>query len=578
MVSGGTKEQDVVRRLTAVLAADVVGYAKLMAEDEIGALNRLRSLRTDVIEPLVGRHRGNIVGSAGDSLLVAFSSAVDAVACAVAWQQGCKNAAEVEPADRRMHFRIGIHLGDVIPESGTIYGDGVNIAARLEKLAQPGGLVVSRSIREQVEGRVAVTFTQLGPQELKNISRPVEAFAVTFAGSAPTASRTKESRDSRLSIAILPFVNMSGDKDQDYFSDGITEDIITEISRFRDLRVIARNSSFAFRGQNVDVAEIAQRLGVQFVVEGSVRKAGNRLRIAAQLIEASPDRHIWAERYDRDLNDVFLIQDEIARSVAAHCAGQVKAAAAARVRSRPTDSLSAYDLVLKARSLLSHYAEFEQIEGLLEKAIALDPDYAIAHAHMANILNVQSMFDSDMARRERAANFARRAIKLDPDEAWGHGMLGFCLTHLRRVPEAGQHYERAMRLNPNDVFIEMLYAMWLCYAGQVDAALVRMEDVLRRDPFAHNWFWDLYCVALVVSGRYREALAAFEKMVMPPPWTFAFAAIALVNLNDIPAARELASRWREAEKDISPEDYFGNDPYVDRAVPGRLIADLRKAL
>ncbi len=242
-----TGEQDVIRRLTAVLAADVAGYSKLMAEDEIGALNHLRSLRTNVIEPLVGRHRGSIVGTAGDSLLVSFSSAIDAVACAVAWQQACNSAAEAEPVDRRMLFRIGIHLGDVIPENGTIYGDGVNIAARLEKLAQPGGLVVSRAIREQVEERVAVTFTKLGLQELKNIPRPVEAFAVTPTGNPQP--RPRESRDSRLSIAILPFANMSGDRD--YFSDGITEDIITEISRFRDLRVIARNSSFAFRDQTV---------------------------------------------------------------------------------------------------------------------------------------------------------------------------------------------------------------------------------------------------------------------------------------------------------------------------------------
>jgi adenylate cyclase len=576
-----TRDTDVARRLTAVLAADVAGYSRLMARDELGALGSLKSLRSTIIEPLVARHRGTIVGTAGDSLLVSFASAIDAVVCALAWQQACDEAAESQSPDRRMLFRIGIHLGDVIPDSGTIYGDGVNIASRLEKLAQPGGLVVSRAIREQVETRLNLGFSDLGRPELKNMARPVEAFAVV-PGQATQTKATDPVRmgssDPKLSIAILPFANMSGDEEQEYFSDGITEDIITEISRFRELRVIARNSSFAFRGQNIEITEIARRLGVQFVVEGSVRKVGNRLRITAQLVEAGSDRHIWADRYDRDVDDVFSIQDEIARTVAAMTAGHVRTAGAERTRARPTESLSAYDLFLRARSMISHYAKLKEVEALLARAIELDPDYAMAHAMMANILNVQSFYDNDVELRERAAECARRAIKLDPNEAWGHGTLGFCLLYLRRVPEAAIHFERATKLNPNDVFIAMHYALWHCFAGHVEEAIVRIQKVLDRDPFAHDWFWDVYSLTLVVAGKYEEALAAFERMMTPAPWTFAYAAIAQVNLGNLDGARKLAVQFREAASNISIEEYFRIDPYVDPAVPERLTADLKKAL
>jgi TolB-like protein/class 3 adenylate cyclase/cytochrome c-type biogenesis protein CcmH/NrfG len=577
----GSSDHSVARRLTAVLAADVVGYSRLMAADEVGALNQLKLLRGTVVGPLVARYRGEIVGSAGDSFLVAFSSAVDAVTCAIAWQKACTEAANNQPVDQQMLFRIGIHLGDVIPESGTIYGDGVNIAARLEKLAQPGGLVVSRAIRDQVEGRLDLAFTELGRQELKNIARPIEAFEVRRGDAiakpaAPVAPQASAS--AKLSIAILPFSNMSGDKEQDYFSDGITEDIITEISRFRELRVIARNSSFAFRGQNIEVGEIARKLGVQFVVEGSVRKAGGRLRITAQLIEAQSDRHVWAERYDRSIDDIFATQDEIARMVAQTVADHAQSDAAARFRARPTDSLSAYDLVLRARAVAGHYGNQQEVESLLERAIALDPDYAIAHAMMANVLTFQSEYDRNHERCERAAGFAMRAIQLDPDEAWGHSMLGYSLISRRRVSEAGVHFQRATQLNPNDVNITMYHAFWFIFAGQIDEALARLQEGLKRDPFGREWYWDVYSCALVVAGRYREAIAAFDKMTAPGPWSFLYAAIAQVNLGDLSSARSLVSRYRESDAKLSPEDWISMEAYVDPTVTERLLSDLRKAL
>jgi adenylate cyclase len=579
--TGNSADHDVARRLTAVLAADVVGYSRLMAKNEVGALNQLKSLRGTVIDPLVTRHRGEIVGSAGDSFLIAFASAVDSVSCALAWQQACAEASEALVAGQRMLFRIGIHLCDVIPEGGTIYGDGVNIAARLEKLAQPGGLVVSRAIRDQVEGRLDLAFIDLGRQELKNIPRPVEAFEVQRSGTTPRpADQTmgSASASAKLSLAILPFSNMSGDKEQDYFSDGITEDIITEISRFRELRVIARNSSFAFRGQNIDIGEIARKLGVQFVVEGSVRKAGNRLRITAQLIEAASDRHVWAERYDRDLDDVFAIQGEISQTIASIVAGHVKTAGAARSKARPTESLTAYDLFLQARASMSRHGLNEECAPLLTRAIELDPDYAMAHALMANMLMNRTLYDGDLATRERATEYARRAIALDPNEPWGHGMLGFCLTFLHRLPEAGMHFDRARQLNPNDVFIAVLHANWHCFSGHAEQAIAGMQEALKLDPFGHEWYWGDYCVVLVVAQRYEEAVAAYEKMVAPAPWSYAFAAIAHVNMGNLERARDLAKRCLEANPGFPPEDYFLTDPYIDPAVPERMIADFRKAL
>ena len=572
---------DVIRRLTAVLAADVAGYSRLMAADEVDTLNRLRSLRTGLIEPLINRHRGQVVGSAGDSFLVAFASATDAVACAIAWQQDCARAAAAESSERQMLFRIGVHLGDVIPDQGTIYGDGVNIAARLEQLGKPGGVVVSRAVRDQIPDKPGLDFTALGPQQLKNIARPIDVFEVHVV-SEPSSSppsqivSTSTRSTTNLGVVVLPFANMSGDKEQDYFSDGVTEDIITELSHFRELKVIARNSSFAFRGQTIGIAEIARKLAVPYVVEGSVRKSGNRLRITAQLIEAGADQHIWAERYDRELLDVFAVQDEIARSVATLCAGHVKIAAASRIKTRPTENLSAYDLVLRVRELMRHYGRQREKETLLAKAIELDPDYAIAHALMANVLNTDSNYDGDAGRRERAIEYARCAIKLDPDEPWGHGMLAYCLTFMRRLPEALNHFERAAALNPNEGHLMLLRALCLMYMGRTEEAVSEIERILERDPFANDWFWDDYCIVLVVAGRHKEALAAFDRMVTPAPWSYVFAAIAQVNLGNRGAAKQLLESCLKADPQMPPEDFIRLDPYGDLSVPERLIADLHK--
>jgi adenylate cyclase len=579
------------RRLAAVLIADVVGYSRLSQKDEEGTRASFRSDLGEVFEPRIAAHRGRFIKTMGDGLLVEFSSVVDAVRCAVDIQRNKveRNADVTTP----LVYRIGINLGDIIIEGNDIHGDGVNIADRIQGLADHGGIALSGAAYDQVKSKVDVGFAFLGERALKNIADPVRLYKVLLDPAETgkiidTAAVSKfgplvteaGSSDPKLSIAILPFSNMSGDKEQDYFSDGITEDIITEISRFRELRVIARKSSFAFRTQNLEIAEIARRLNVQFVVEGSVRKAGNRLRITAQLIEAGSDRHIWAERYDRALDDIFSVQDEIARTVATIAAGQVKVAAAARSHARPTESLSAYDLFLRARATLVHYqpGDMKENEELLTRAIALDPKYAMAHAMMAATLNTMSLYDGDRERRERAVAFARRAIGLDPSEPWSHGSLGYCFTYLRRGIEAGVHFERARQLNPNDGFMAMLYANSLCYVGQVDKALVIMAEALERDPFGHDWFWDVYCIALVAAGKCREALATFDRIAVRGPWTYAYAAIAHVGLNDIASARSMVDLCRQEFPKLTPDDYLRAEPYTDQAVTDRLVADLGMAL
>jgi adenylate cyclase len=573
------------RRLAAVLIADVVGYSRLSQNDEEGTRASFRADLSEVFEPRIAAHRGRLIKTMGDGVLVEFSSVVDAVRCAVDIQRTKteRNAGVATP----LVYRIGINLGDIIIEGSDIHGDGVNIADRIQGSADHGGIALSGAAYDQVKSKVDVGFAFLGERELKNIADPVRLYRVVL-GPAETAGPIRRAATSkpdllasgaggsasRLSIAILPFANMSGDKEQDYFSDGITEDIITEISRFKELHVIGRNSSFAFRGQNLEIKDIAAKLGAQFIVEGSVRKAGNRIRITAQLIESATDRHVWAERYDRSMDDIFAIQDEIARAIATIVAGHVSTVGATHAKTRPTENLNAYDLVLQARALFTQYSPYEERIKLAMKAVELDPSYAMAHAVVAHVLISQSLYDADLGTRERAAEYARRAITLDPDEPWGHAMLALCLMFLKRMPEAGLHFERALQLNPNEGNAKVLYGLWHSFSGDVDRGLVWIEDALKYDPFGHEWYWDDYCIALVAAGRYEQAIAAYDKMVAPAPWGYAFVAIAKLNLGDMKGAKSFLARFETASK-VSVEDLIRTDPWTP-AVAARLLADLNK--
>jgi TolB-like protein/class 3 adenylate cyclase len=342
------------RRLAAILAADVAGYSRLIGADEEGTLNRLRSIRADVIDPKITEHRGRIVKTTGDGLLVEFSSVVEALRCATEWQRGMAERNGRVPSDDRIEFRIGINVGDIVVEDGDIFGDGVNVAARLEGLAEPGGICVSARVQEDVAGRLDLTFDDIGEQSLKNIARSVRVYRVRLATtestpkSAPVDGAPVLPLPDKPSIAVLPFVNMSGDREQEYFADGMVEEIITALSRIRWLFVIARNSSFTYKGQSVDVKQVGRELGVRYVLEGSVRKAGQRVRITGQLIDALTGTHLWADRFDGSLEDVFELQDKVATSVAGVIEPALQAAEMRRSAGRPTTDLSAYDLYLRA--------------------------------------------------------------------------------------------------------------------------------------------------------------------------------------------------------------------------------------
>src|SRR5215469_16751091 len=378
------------RRLAAILAADVAGYSRLMGADEEGTLAQLKAHRRDLIDPKIAEHRGRIVKTTGDGLLAEFASVVDALRCAVEVQRGMAECNSSVPPEQRIEFRLGINVGDIVIEGGDIYGDGVNVAARLETLAEPGGICVSSRVQEDARGKLDVAFDELGERRLKNIAWPVRVCRVRLDTKAGTLQPALPFPD-RPSIAVLPFTNMSGDPEQQYFGDGVVEDIIAELSRFRSLFVIARNSSFAFHGEAIDLGEIARRLGVQFVVEGSIRRAGNRVRITAQLIDARTGTHLWAERYDRELEDIFAVQDEVVHTVVATVAGRVEAAGAELAKRRPPESLIAYDYVLRGLEQLNLAGQEHNAAArhLFEEAVDLDPQYAVGHAYLALAIYMQ---------------------------------------------------------------------------------------------------------------------------------------------------------------------------------------------
>ncbi|HSF95056.1 MAG TPA: adenylate/guanylate cyclase domain-containing protein [Thermohalobaculum sp.] len=470
------------RRLAAILAADVVGYTRLMGEDEAGTLRRLTSLREDVIQPLIAAHRGRIVKLMGDGFLVKFASVVDSVACAVAWQQA---VAERRGPEDALRFRIGINLGDVIVEGSDIHGDGVNIAARLEALAEPGGICLSGDAFRHAKGKVEAGFEDMGEHDLKNVAEPVRVYRVTggqFAGpaiSAPAAAPDKPS------IAVLPFTNTSGDPEHEAFSDGISEDIITELSRFRTLFVIARNSSFAFKGAAVGLAEIGRKLGVQYVVEGSVRRAGNRVRISAQLVETGTGNHIWAERYDRDLEDIFAVQDEVTRSIVAVLPGRVQEHVVTLASRKPTENMKAYELMLRAKSLRDSLNAEDTLKArqLLERAIELDPSYARAHMYLADTYVVDLWLGLGGPEASgKSLQLSRRGAALDNNDAYIQDQLGFAYLCEGMWEDAEAQFEKTLGKIVNEAESMAWCGYGFLLLGQHRKAQEVVLESLRLDP------------------------------------------------------------------------------------------------
>ena len=447
----------VERRLAAVLAADVVGYSRLMGASEEGTLARLKAIRRDLVDPTIASHRGRIVKTTGDGLLIEFASAVDAVRCAAEVQRHMATKNVDISADQRIDFRIGIHVGDIIIDDNDIFGDGVNIAARLEGIAEPGGICISDDAQRQVRGKVDFSFDDMGSQILKNIAEPMRAWRARLnsdtAAPAGQVSKPALALPEKPSIAVLPFQNMSGDPEQEYFADGMVEDIITALSRFPSLFVIARNSCFTYKGKSVDVRQVGRELGVRYVLEGSVRKAGGRVRITGQLIEAHSNRHLWAEKLDGELTDLFELQDTLTTKIVSSVAAKLDMTEFARVKAKPTVDLDAYELYQRATALQYHEKRFDEAYGLYCKAFAIDPGYAAAYVMAASSLfNRQFTLGTPMLPETRAEilRLAQTAIALPREDATAIARAAHFLSHLgKQYDLAKELADSAIALNPN---------------------------------------------------------------------------------------------------------------------------------
>jgi TolB-like protein len=571
------------RRLAAILAADVVGYSRLMAADEAGTLARFNALKAEILEPKIGQFEGRIVGSAGDSLLVEFGSAVDAVQCAVEAQERIASRNADVPEDRRIVVRMGINLGDVIAGGDTIHGDGVNVASRLERLAEPGTVLVARSIHDQVAGKLPYGFADLGERSVKNIPVPIRAFRVDRGASAAPAPAVRADDlplPEKPSVAVLPLANMSGDPEQEYFSDGITEDIITELSRNRDLFVIARNSSFAFKGPAADISEVGRKLGVRYVVEGSVRTSGKRVRITAQLVEAATGSHVWAERYDRDLDDVFAVQDDVVERIAWSLTGHVTRAEIDRSKRSRTENLDAYGNLLRGIEAFHRYTREDIAKAIrhFETAVDIDPTSPRGHAWLARALGFAAGFDQDSEKDRRSLAAATRSLALG--ESGGHAeatVAAYCWWDGKH--ELAEPYlERAIAQGPNDPYILAALGFIRLFQGRAAEAREVGERLRRLDPLNPRWVHELLAFAYYLLGDYAASLDAFRRWgTVETQRSLANLAACLAQLGRIDEAKAALQRAIEAQPGFTVEGYLRGSPYRRQQDLDRWLDGLRKA-
>ena len=553
-------EERTQRRLAAILAADVVGYSRLMQLDEAGTVATFKARLQEVIQPMIASHHGRIVKLMGDGVLVEFASAVKAVECAIALQAAMSTANGDLALDRRILLRVGVNLGDVIVDGSDLYGDGVNIAARLEALAEPGSVVVSGTVFSHVRGKVKLGFDDLGEQHLKNIAEPVRIYRLRPEGEAAIV-RPMLALPDKPSIAVLPFENMSGDAKQEYFADGIVEDIITALSRFRNLFVIARNSSFTYKGRAVDVKQVGRELGVRYVLEGSVRKAGDRLRIAGQLIDASTGASLWGDRFDGAVAEVFELQDRVAASVVGAIMPRVEEAEIARAKRKPTDNLDAYDHYLRGLAIANGSSREASDEALrlFNSSIERDPDFALAHARAA-FCYVYRKTNRWMINREQevaeAGRLARRAAELGRDDAVALSYGGYVLGYVVGDLDDGSAFvERALALNPN-VAAAWGFSGWMkvCF-GEPDTAIKHTALAMRLSPFDPRVFaWESYTAfAHIFAGRYDEAISWAERGLRGNPnmlFPVRVAAISFALAGRLPEARQIIERLRQLDPEL----------------------------
>ena len=517
------------RRLAAVMSLDVVGYSRLMERDESGTLARLKDQRKELIDPTIAKHRGRLVKLMGDGALVEFASAVDAVECAMALQEGMTDGMAREPEDCRILYRIGVNIGDLIVEGDDLYGDGVNIAARLEGLAPPGGVCVSRNVVSQVKGKVEFSFEDLGQQRIKNISEPVQVFRVT--AKSPASGGVIDATDpppipDKPSIAVLPFNNLSSDPDQEYFADGMVEEIITALSRVRWLFVIARNSSFTYKGQTVDVKQVGRELGVRFVLEGSVRKAGNRVRITGQLIDAKTGAHLWADNFDGALEDIFELQGQVTESVVGAIAPKLEQAEIERAKRKQTDNLDAYDYYLRGLAALYQWSKEANEEALklFSRAVALDPTFSSAYGMAARCYSMRKangwIADPEKEIAETLI-LARKAARLGRDDPIALSTAGIALAFVvGELEEGDELIERALELDPN-LAPAWLFSGWVkIYLGEPEVAIDCVEHAKRLSPNEPNVYGMQAARRRLSPGRKKRcvrSLIGFSPPASPQP-------------------------------------------------------------
>jgi adenylate cyclase len=587
------------RKLAAVLAADVVGYSRLMGRDEAGTLARLKEHRAQRLEPALARYGGRLVKLTGDGALAEFPSAVDALRAAIEFQRAVAEANEQQSQEQRIVFRIGLHIGDLIVDGDDLYGDGVNIAARLEGEAPPGGIVVSGALHEAAAGKLEAQFVDLGRLTLKNIDRQVQAYRVersTGAGrGAVTASREGAplALPDKPSIAVLPFQNMSGDPEQEYFVDGLVEDIITALSRFRQLFVIARNSSFTYKGKATDIKQIGRELGVRYVLEGSVRKTANRIRITGQLIDAVSGAHLWADKFDGALEDVFDVQDRVTASVVGVIAPRVEQAELERSRTKPAVNLRAYDLLLRAQALMrtGGRIEIEQGLGLLRQAVELDPANARAFANLAYccwIYIVQGFAHRDHPLVADMAQAAQKALALDPVDAEVVAIAGWQLAVTEGGMEAGVALvEKAIALNPNDADAVRTGAILYGYRGEVEEAVELQRRADRLNPADAGWNGAMgYVTAYFGIGAHEKVLEWTARILSERPNAAAplrYRAASLALVGRVEEARQTVSRILQQKPDFTVSEvrrhleFNMNGPFKVQGVTESLYRGLRLA-
>ncbi len=580
-------EESFRRKLTTMFSADVAGYSRLMSEDETLTVKTLTTYR-GIMTELIKQHRGRVVDSPGDNVLAEFTSVVDGVQCAVAVQKELQARNAELPVDRRMEFRVGINLGDVIEEGDRIYGDGVNIAARLEALAAPGGICISKTAFDHIETKLPLGYEYLGEQTVKNIAKPVGAYQVLMEPRV-TVAGAKEQKVLPLpeepSIAVLPFANISGDPEQEYFSDGLTEEIITALSKVSNMFVIARNSTFSYKGKPVKVQQVGEELGVRYVLEGSVRKAGDRVRITAQLVDATTGGHVWSERYDRNLEDIFALQDEITMKILTALRVTLTEGEQARLYDRGTENLDSFLKFLQGAQHFFRFNEDDNLVGrqMFEEAVTLDPKNSVAHimlgwTHMMDVWYGSS--ESPGKSMERAAELAQKALALDDSLDSPHSLLCHIYLMKRQYEEAMAEGERAVALNPNGADAYAHVAMTLHYLGRQEESIALFKKATRLNPMPPNWY--LWSLALTyrLMGQYGESIATVQKALKRNPDDL-IAHIVLAGTYSLSGHDDEACAEAAEVLRIDPQfsvEYFAKTlPYKNQADTGLVIDALRKA-